>query len=170
METTQERLVRYLNDAWATEKALVDDLRDMADKSDLAEVKALFEEHRMVTHQQEELLEARIRALGSEPSGGRGMMSQVVGKLGEAFHKAHDDYDQTQQNLMKAFATENFECAMYESLAAYATEVGDTETASLARQIMQQEKDAAEKVWQQIDPGAVRPARITAEGTELRAA
>src|SRR5579859_1385263 len=103
MESTHERLVRYLNDCWATEKALVDDLRDLADKSDMPEVKALFEEHRNVTHQQEEMLEARIRALGKEPSGGRSFVSQLTGKMGEALHRAHDDYDQTQQNLMKAF-------------------------------------------------------------------
>jgi ferritin-like metal-binding protein YciE len=170
METTQERLVRYLNDAWATEKALVADLQDMAEKSDQPEVKAMFEEHRTVTHQQEELLEARIRALGEEPSGGKGFLSQVAGKIGEALHKAHDPMDQTQQNLMKAFATENFECAMYESLAAFATEIGDTETAALARTIMEQEKQAAEKVWSFIGPCAVRPARMAGEGASLRAA
>jgi ferritin-like metal-binding protein YciE len=170
METTRERLVRYLNDAWATEKALVDDLRDMAEKSDHPEVKALFAEHSVVTHAQEEMLEARIRALGVEPSGGKGFLSQVAAKMGEAFHRAHDDMDQTQQNLMKAFATENFECAMYASLAAYATEIGDAETATLCQEIMQQEKQAAEKVWQQIGPCAVRPARITGEGASLRAA
>src|SRR6476646_7352596 len=99
METTRERLVRYLNDAWATEKALVDELQGLADKSQDPEVKALFLEHRAVTHQQEEMLEARIRALGEEPAGGKAFLSQVVGKLGEAFHKAHDEFDQTQQNL-----------------------------------------------------------------------
>jgi ferritin-like metal-binding protein YciE len=170
METTQERLVRYLNDAWATEKALVADLQDMSEKSDDPEVKALFAEHRTITHQQEEMLEARIRALGEEPSGGKGFLSQVAGKIGEALHKAHDDFDQTQQNLMKAFATENFECAMYESLAAFATEIGDTETAAMARQIMQQEKQAAELVWQHVGRCAVRPARVAGEGTSLRAA
>ena len=170
METMQERLVRYLNDAWATEKALVSDLQDMAEKSDDPEVKALFAEHRTLTHQQEELLEARIRALGEEPSGGKGFMSQVASKIGEALHKAHDELDQTQQNLMKAFATENFECAMYESLAAFATEIGDTETASLARQIMQQERQAADMVWQHMARCAVRPARLAGEGMGLRAA
>jgi ferritin-like metal-binding protein YciE len=170
METTRERLIRYLNDAWATEKALVSELRDMADKSDDPEIAALFEEHRTVTHQQEEMLEARIRALGEEPSGGRGILSQMTAKLGEALHKAHDPFDQTQQNLMKAFATENFECAMYESLAAFANEIGDTETANLARQIMQQEKQAADQVWNFIGASAVRPARVTGEGDSLRAA
>ena len=170
MDTTRERLIRYLDDAWATEKALVDELRGLADKSDDPEIKAMFEEHRLVTHNQEEMLEARIRALGEEPSGGKSFMSQLVGKMGEAFHKAHDDMDQTQQNLMKAFATENFECAMYESLAVFATEIGDTETAALAREIMEQEKQAAEKVWSFIGPSATRPARVAGEGTTLRAA
>ena len=35
---------------------------------------------------------------------------------------------------------------MYESLAAYADAVGDTQTAQLARQIQAEEKEAADKV------------------------
>jgi ferritin-like metal-binding protein YciE len=161
MESTQDRLIRYLDDAWAVEKALVSALNDMADEVNDPQVRALFQEHRQVTHDQEERLEARIRALGKEPSGGKGFFNQMVAKIGDVLHAAHDEYDKTAQDLMKAYATENFECAMYQSLASYATAIGDTETAQLARQHLQQEKEAADRVWPLIQPVAARPAQVS---------
>jgi ferritin-like metal-binding protein YciE len=126
-------------------------------------VQALFQEHRQVTHEQEERLEARIRALGEEPSGGKGFFNQMVAKMGDALHGAHDPYDKTTQDLMKGYATENFECAMYQSLEAYADAIGDSETAQIARLHLQQEKEAAEKIWPLIAPTAVRPASAAVE-------
>src|SRR5262249_31145506 len=111
-----------------------------------------------VTHNQEEKLEARIRALGEEPSGGKGMVNQLLGRLGDLIHGAHDEYDKTTQNLIKAFAVENFEIAMYESLAQFAQAIGDAETASLAHSIQQQEQAAAQKVWALIPSCATRAA------------
>ncbi len=55
---------------------------------------------------------------------------------------------------MMAYAVENAEIAMYESLAVAAHAIGDTETEQLARSIQQQEKQTAEKVWIQIAPAA----------------
>jgi ferritin-like metal-binding protein YciE len=158
METQTEKMVRYLDDAWAVEKALVKALDDMAEEANDPEVRAMFQEHRALTHQQEEALEARIRALGEEPSGGKGFFNQMVAKIGDAMSAAHDDYDKTTQNLMKAYGTEHFECAMYESLLAYATAIGDTATAELATLHQQQERQTAERIWPLIAPVAARAA------------
>ena len=38
---------------------------------------------------------------------------------GDAMHAAHDLYDKTTLDLMKAYGVENFEMAMYESLAIF---------------------------------------------------
>ena len=163
METQRERLIRYLNDAWAVEKALVDNLREMAEEVNDPQVRTVFEQHRQVTHQQEENLEARIRALGEEPSGGKGFFNRMLGAIGDALQGAHDEYDKTTQDLMKAFATENFEIAMYTALESYATAIGDTETAQLARQHISEEEEARDVVWPYIAQAAARPARITPE-------
>jgi ferritin-like metal-binding protein YciE len=165
MQDTRERLIRYLDDAWAVEKGLVSTLQDMADEVNDPQLKNMFEQHRQITHQQEENLEARIRALGEEPSGSKGFFTQFMGKMGDFMHKAKDDYDQTTQDLMKAYATENFECAMYQSMEAFATSIGDNETANLARQHHQQEQEAAKMVWSMIDAAAIRPAQVTDAST-----
>jgi ferritin-like metal-binding protein YciE len=161
METRKDKIIRYLNDAWAVEKALVSALPDMAEEANDPNVRALFLEHSQVTHQQEEALEARIRALGGEVQNYKGWFNQFLAKAGDMLNTGHDQYDKTSQNLMQAFATENFEMAMYESLAAYADAVGDTETAQLARQIQAQEKATAERLWPLIAPVSAKAKEVT---------
>jgi ferritin-like metal-binding protein YciE len=43
MESTHERVIRYLDDAWAVEKSLVDKLRDMAEEVNDDRIRSLFE-------------------------------------------------------------------------------------------------------------------------------
>ena len=164
MEDSRERLIRYLNDCWAAEKALVGTLKDMAEDSNDPQVRTLFEQHSQITWQQEEALEARIRALGEEPSGGKGFLNNIMGKVAELMSSAHDDYDKTTMNLCKAYATENLEIAMYESLIGYSEAVGDSDTAALARQIQDQEKQAAELLWPHISRTAARALNATELG------
>ena len=158
MEDQKERLIRYLDDAWAVEKSLVAALDKLADDSPDQTQRAMYQEHRTVTHSQEERLEARIRALGEEPSGGKGFFSTMLGKVSELVHKPHDDYDKATQDLMKQYAIENFECAMYQSLRAYASAIGDLETVRLAEEHLSQEQQTAQRVWNLIEPTATRPA------------
>jgi ferritin-like metal-binding protein YciE len=161
VEDQKERLIRYLDDAWSVEKALVAALDKMADDTDDPAAKALYQEHRQVTHNQEEQLEARIRALGEEPSGGKGFFSTMMAKIGDVMHKPHDEYDKTTQDLMKQYAIENFECAMYQSLRAYANAIGDFETVRLAEENLSQEQQTGQRVWNLIEPAATRPAAAT---------
>ena len=167
-EDTRDRLIRYLDDAWAVEKGLVDTLNEMADEVNDANVRSVFQEHARVTKQQEEDLEARIRALGEEPSGGKGLLNSVMGGLADMLQGAHDEFDKTTQDLMKAYATENFEMAMYESLRAYCSAIGDTETAALASRLFEQEHQAASLVWPLIT--ACAPRAATAAYPQQRAA
>lgn len=157
MESTRERLIRYLNDAWAVEKALVTDLGKMASEVDQGEISALFTDHCSVTHQQEENLEARIRALGGEPSGGKGFLSQMMSAVGGVLHAPKDECDQVTQDLIKAYASESFEIAMYSALESFATAIGDTETAQIASQHRRQEQEMADRVWSHIPTAAIRP-------------
>ncbi len=170
MESVRDRLVRYLDDAWAVEKALVGMLKDMAAEVDDPEVRAMFEEHSRMTHDQEENLEARIRALGEEPSGSKGFFNMLMGKIGDMMQGAHDPYDKTTQDLVKSFAVENFEMGMYQALEAYANAIGDAETAQLARQHFEQESNTASRIWPLIAATAVRPAEALAGGAQQSAA
>ena len=161
MESTHDRLIRYLDNAWAVEKALVDSLKTMAQDVNDADVAQWFREHAQVTWQQEEALEARIRALGAEPSGAKGFFSSMMGRLSDIMQITQDEYDRTTQNLIKAYTSEQFEMAMYQALEAYANAIGDAETARLAQLHFQQERETAEMLWPMIAETAARPAQLT---------
>ena len=159
MDTAGERLIRYLDNAWAVEKGLVDSLKSMADDVNDSELRDLLVRHAQVTWQQEEALEARIRALGEEPSGTKGWLSSMMGRMSEVVQMTQDAYDRTTQDVIKAYTSEQFEMAMYQALEAYARGIGDDETAQLALRHFQQEREAAETLWPLIARTAEQTAR-----------
>jgi ferritin-like metal-binding protein YciE len=63
---------------------------------------------------------------------------------------------------MMAFAVENAEVAMYESLAIASETAGEASTESLARRIQSQEQSTADKVWAVIAPSARQAFRSVA--------
>ena len=152
--------MRYLEDAWAVEAGLVVNLKEMADDANDSEVRNLFMERRIVTMQQKDRLEARLKALGKEPSGGKGILSQVVGKIGDALHVSHDNYDKTAQKLFLAYGSANFEAAVYEAMESYADMIGDTDTAALARMHKGEEQEAVKAIWPHISRVAKRVSEV----------
>ena len=160
METATERMIRYLDNAWAVEKGLVDTLKTMAEDVNDPDIRQMFQEHAQVTWQQEEALEARIRALGSEPNGTKGWFSSMMGRMSDLMQVTQDDYDRTTQNVIKAYTSEQFEMAMYQALESYANAIGDTETAELARTHFEQERQTAESLWPIVSETAERPGRL----------
>ena len=146
MENPRDRLVRYLQDMHAAEVGITDTLREFVGEVNNMQVRAALQEHLTVTEGQAARLEQRLRALGEEPSGGKGFLNKMMGKIGDMLQGAHDEWDKTTQDLIKAYATEHLEMGMYAALASYARAFGDEEAALLAEQIMGEEKDAAERL------------------------
>ena len=149
-ETPQSRLIRYIQDAHASEVGIVTVLKDFIAEITNPQVKAAFQEHLIVTESQAQRLEQRLTALGSGTSDGKGILNTLMGKVGDLMHAAHDVEDKTTQDLIKAYATEHLEIGMYASLASYAEAVGDAQTAQLALQIQAEEKEAADKIFPMI--------------------
>jgi ferritin-like metal-binding protein YciE len=145
---------RYLSDAIAAEKSFEDQLRAFAKETDQTAAKQLFEQHADETASQYRRLEARLEALGGGTSGMKSFLSHLLGFGPKLAQLGHDEAEKGTQDLMIAYAVENSEIAMYEALFTTASEAGDTQTAQLAREIQQEEKGAAEKVWSLIVPSA----------------
>ncbi len=167
-ENPQERLIRYIQDAQAAEVGIIPVLEEFIGEINNAAVKAVFQEHLTVTQSQAARLEARLTALGSGTSGGKGFLNSLMGKVSGLMHASHDEYDKTTQDLIKAYATENLEVGMYESLKAYAQALGDQETAALAAQIQSEEKEAAQKIFPliaQTAPLALNATTLSASAT-----
>jgi ferritin-like metal-binding protein YciE len=142
---------RYLEDAIAAEKSFETQLRGFSREGDNPMVQRLFAEHADETKFQYELLTRRLDALGGSPSMTKSFMAHMFNLTPKAATLGHDKEERTTQNLLMAYAVEHSEIGMYEALAAAADEAGDTETSRMARQIQQQERATADKVWGQIE-------------------
>ena len=165
-ETSTDVIKRYLEDAIAAEKSFETQLQGFANEGDDAVAKAAFHQHALETKNQYEQLTARLEALGGSTSGVKSFLAHVFGLSPKTAQIGHEKEERTTQNLMIAFAVENSEIAMYESLATVAEAAGDTQTATLARQIQAEEKRTADKVWSLIPSAAVSAFhRVTRSGT-----
>lgn len=152
----QEILARYLEDAIAAEKSFETQLRGFSQEAEDPTVQTLFRQHAEETKQQYTMLTQRLEELGGSASTMKSFMAHMFNFAPKVAQIGHDKYERQTQNLMMAYAVENAEVAMYESLAQAAQLAGDTRTQELARQIQQQEKQTADKVWAQVAPAARR--------------
>ena len=139
-----ELLRRYLADAHAIEEqatALLERSPKIVDSGPLAET---FEEHLVETREHAELVEARLRQLGGDPSGLKDAAMRLGALNWGAFFQGHPD---TAGKLAAfAYAFEHLEVGGYEQLRRVAELAGDGETAELARRILEQERSAAERI------------------------
>ena len=153
-KSPQEIIATYLEDAIAAEKSFETQLHGFAKEGDDPAAHALFKTHAEETKVQYEHLTRRLNALGGSPSILKSFLAHVFNFAPKVAQIGHDVPDRLTQNLMMAFAVENAEVAMYESLAEVAAVAGDVETKNLAISIQQQERETAEKVWRHISPTA----------------
>lgn len=155
-ETKQEKLRRYINDAYAAEIGGIASMKDLVAKAQDERVKSAISEHIDQTQIQAERLTQRLLALGGDKSEAKAILNEVIAKVSDITNILHDKEDQQTQDVIKAFSLENFEIGMYASLIAYAQAIGDTETAQLAQEIQSQEKQAADKLIALIPELAVQ--------------
>lgn len=169
-ETSIAVIKRYLEDAIAAERSFETQLEGFSKEGNDTIAQSMFRQHAVETKRQYERLTARLEALGGTPSGTKSFLAHIFGMTPKAAQIGHEKEERTTQNLMMAFAIENSELAMYESLATVAEAAGDTQTATLAREIQAEEKTTAEKIWKHL-PLAASTAfrRVTVEEESLGA-
>ena len=164
-EQPTEVIQRYLEDAIAAEKSFETQLRAFAKEGRNSEVQHAFEQHADETRAQYEQLTARLEQLGGSPSVTKSLLAHFFNMAPSVAKLGYEADERTTQNLMMAFAVENSEIAMYESLITVAEAANDHQTAELARRIQQQERTTAEKVWRFIAPCARQAIQNVAEET-----
>jgi ferritin-like metal-binding protein YciE len=153
-ETSTEVIKRYLEDAIAAERSFESQLEGFSKEGDNPAAQSAFAQHAQETRRQHERLTARLEALGGSPSGAKSFLAHVFGLAPKTAQIGHEKEERTTQNLMMAFAVENSELAMYEALATVAEAAGDGITAILAREIQEEERATAQKVWKLIPAAA----------------
>lgn len=155
-KTANDVLKTYLEDAIAAEKSFETQLRGFSKDATDSSVRDMFLQHAEETKDQHRQLSARLEQLGGSSSTFKGVLAHLFAAAPKLAQVGHDEYERQTQDLMIAFAVENAEVAMYETLAEVCRVAADVDTEELALQIQKQERTTAEKVWAQIAPAARR--------------
>jgi ferritin-like metal-binding protein YciE len=139
-----EQLRKYLADAHAIEEqaiALLERGPKLAGSPTLARI---YADHLDETRDHAEAVEARLNALGGDPS----TLKDAALRLGAlnwgAFFQAHPDTPGKLAGFARAF--EHLEIGGYEQLRRVAERAGDEETVALVGRILAQEREAADRI------------------------
>jgi ferritin-like metal-binding protein YciE len=151
------KLVQFLNEAHAKEAELEADLTAHISLTEKAPYKKRLQQHLTETRSHKRRVAQRIKQLGGEasegvrapgiPSGlgelaGKGIAA-VKGQVGVARAALTEQAETHLRNAREELREEWVEIATYTTIDALATEVGDKETAKLAREIRRDEEKTA---------------------------
>jgi ferritin-like metal-binding protein YciE len=137
----REMLIQYLNEAHATEDALVRTLQAHVALTPRGPYRELLEHHLAETRGHARRLERRLDALGASSSLVGATLGLAQSVLGQAIAlskgpldvvRGHGGDEKLVKNAKDECATEALEIATYDAIEALARELGDGETAQLA--------------------------------------
>lgn len=152
VETPQQKLMRYLEDAIALENATASTLKDMANSSNVPEESGMFQAYFKIAEGQKKRLEERVVALGGtlKRSLIKDMLSSVGAAAANLIHINKDEEEKGTRNLMQCYTMAALESAVYEALATAAETIGDCDTAQLARELQKEEQSIMQQSFGRI--------------------
>ena len=153
-EQEKEVIVRYLEDVEAAERNFEHALSSFGMTGEQNAVKSLMSQASGRARTQHERLEARLRALGGEPSTAKSILAHTLAFTPTLAQIGHEPAEKNTQHLIVVIGAAAAEMAMYESLASVASAAGDAETERLARELQAEERDDYEKAWTLLRPSA----------------
>ena len=151
MAALEEKLVEYIDDAYAMEQNVLRMLDSMIGTTKDPQMKRALERHKKQTEQQAERLEERLKEHGASPSTVKeagGVMAALMKSVVDVARS-----DSPGRNARDGFATEHMEIASYQMLERVARMAGDTETAAVARKNREEEEQMARSInskWSKI--------------------
>jgi ferritin-like metal-binding protein YciE len=151
------KLVQWLGEAHAKEAELEADLTAHIDLTAKQTYKNRLRKHLTETKQHKRSVAARIKELGGAPSTAQQIpgvpsaigeaagkaVAAVKGQVGTARAAISTQPETHLRNAQEELREEHVEIAIYTRIETFATEVGDRETAHLARQIRRDEERMA---------------------------
>lgn len=145
----QEQLIKHIDEAHAMEQNVLRMLDGMISTTDDPEILDALEHHKMQTQGHADRMAQRLEAHDAQPS----TVRQLGGVLG-ALAKMPLDFvrgEKAGRNARDAYATEHVEIAGYELLRRIAEKAGDEETATAAREIIEEERAMAKVIEENWD-------------------
>jgi ferritin-like metal-binding protein YciE len=157
MTALEEKLVEYIDDAYAMEQNVLRMLDGMIGTTKDPEMKRALERHKKQTEKQAERLEECLREHDASPS-----KTKEAGGVMAAMMKGVVDMtrgDKAGRNARDGYATEHMEIASYQMLERVARKAGDRRTAAVARQNREEEEAMARSInakWNKIVDQSLR--------------
>jgi ferritin-like metal-binding protein YciE len=176
MDKGDQKIVQYLEEAHASETALVSVLQSQAAMTPRGSYRDAVEQHLGETREHARRIEQRLGELGH----GRNPVQVVLGftetVIGQTLALTKTPFDllrgtggeeKVLKNAKDASATEALEIATYIALERLAHELGDEETADLAASIREDEERMLQRVLSEIPrlAGAVVGAEVEGNGS-----
>lgn len=123
----KDKLVTYIQDAYAIENQIVDVLeKHIDDAKGFPDIQAMISRHLEETKQHRQRMEERLSAYNEKPSAVKGAASSLMGSLLGAVSGGRTDT--LAKNTRDEYVTEHMEIAAYGLLMTTAQAYGDTET------------------------------------------
>jgi len=148
-DTIEDQLIKHLTDVHSIEEQALTQMRRAPEIAGDPELAAAFERHLVETERQERLVRERLEDHDAEPS----KLKDFAGKAGGVgmLMFAQFNPDTPGKLVNHAFSYEHMEVAAYELLARVADRAGDRQTALVAREIADEEREMAERLSVNFD-------------------
>ena len=157
MNERDTRLVQWLNEAYSKEAQLEGDLNAHIRLTEKKAYKQRLKDHLKETKDHKRRVASRIKKLGGTPATGPDVpvvpsvvgevagkaVSAVKGQVGVARAAITEQPETEMRNAQEELREEHVEIALYTRIEAFAAEVGDKETAQLAKSIRRDEERMA---------------------------
>jgi ferritin-like metal-binding protein YciE len=139
-----DQLIKYLTDAHSIEHQALEQMKRAPGIAGDPTISEQFSQHLTETEEHERRVRERLDELAASPSKLKDLAGKVTGIGFALFAKFNPD---TPGKLVAhAYSYEHMELAAYDLLSRVAERAGDTTTATLARQIGEQERAMAERL------------------------
>jgi ferritin-like metal-binding protein YciE len=123
----QEKLVDYIEDAYAMEHQIVEVLQKQVNQTkDFPNVQTRIREHLAATEQHQQRMESRLKAYNKTPSGLKSAISNLMGNIAGMLAGARSDA--LAMTARDDYMIEHMEIASYALLITIARAAGDEET------------------------------------------
>jgi ferritin-like metal-binding protein YciE len=148
-DTLQQQLIKYLADAHSIEEQALQQLKKAPDIAGDPTIATAFSEHLAEPERHESLTRERLEGLGASPSTFKDLVMKVGGEGFVWF--ARSQPDSTGKLVNHAYSYEALELGSYEMLLRVAMRAGDHETARIAREIRDDEREMRDRLGASFD-------------------
>ena len=167
MTTPREHLIDWLRDAHALEEQAKSLLSTQIDRfKNYPEALPRLRQHLDETERQRATIERCLHDLGADTSTFKDMTTKMMANMQGFAHMMTTD--EVLKHTLASHAFERFEAACYHSLAAAAEAANEPRVAEIAREILREEVEMADWVWDNIPPMTQKYLARSASGQDAK--